>query len=247
MSETEYKVLDHGYVRLIETWGSDERVIESARMSTQKGFEGWGPKEDGKPGDEKLLRYLWENKHSTPFEMAGLTIETSAPIFVFREWHRHRVPFGYSEACLAGDTEITCIGSGGLVRHYTIEHIYRMKHEGVVDHLPERSVFPPGQTGNGRSAVGTQRFRDRRIKANPKAFRVRRLPSCQNRTMRVLNEADETYETGEMVRDRCLDCDDAVATHCGRGRVPRLRASVREGGPDPGSCRPGDLGSATRA
>jgi thymidylate synthase (FAD) len=76
-------VLDSGYLKLIETWGSDERIIESARMSTDKGFQGW-------PQDEKLLRYLWENKHATPFEMAGATIEVQAPIFVFREWHRHR-------------------------------------------------------------------------------------------------------------------------------------------------------------
>src|SRR6185369_7450533 len=44
----------------------------------------------GPPGDEKLLRFLYENKHATPFEMAGLIIEVKAPIFVFREWHRHR-------------------------------------------------------------------------------------------------------------------------------------------------------------
>src|SRR6185369_15364426 len=43
-----------------------------------------------KPGDEKLLRFLWENKHHTPFEMAGAIFEVQAPIFVFREWHRHR-------------------------------------------------------------------------------------------------------------------------------------------------------------
>lgn len=81
-------VLDHGYAELIETWGSDERIIEAARMSTNKGFKGWGTKDV--PGDEKLLRYLYENKHSTPFEMAGLVIEVKAPIFVFRQWHRHR-------------------------------------------------------------------------------------------------------------------------------------------------------------
>lgn len=82
------KVLDHGYVDFIESWGSDERIIEAARMSTNKGFLGWGTSDA--PGDEKLLRYLWENKHHTPFEMAGMTIEIQAPIFVFREWHRHR-------------------------------------------------------------------------------------------------------------------------------------------------------------
>lgn len=55
MSE-QRQVLDHGYVQLIETWGSDERIVEAARMSTGRGFLGWGPKDDGSPGDEKLLR-----------------------------------------------------------------------------------------------------------------------------------------------------------------------------------------------
>jgi thymidylate synthase (FAD) len=81
-------ILDHGYLELIETWGSDERIIEAARMSTGKGFQGWGTADA--PGDEKLLAYLWNNKHATPFEMAGMVIEVQAPIFVFREWHRHR-------------------------------------------------------------------------------------------------------------------------------------------------------------
>ena len=84
------QVLDHGFVTLIESWGSDERIIEAARMSTQKGFEGWGPKEDGSAGDEKLLGYLYRNNHATPFEMGGAVIEVQAPIFIFREWHRHR-------------------------------------------------------------------------------------------------------------------------------------------------------------
>jgi thymidylate synthase (FAD) len=90
----EKRLLDHGYVRLVETWGSDERIIEAARMSTQKGFEGWGTAD--KPGDEKLLRYLWEHKHATPFEFGGAVMEVQAPIFVFREWHRHRV-FSFNE------------------------------------------------------------------------------------------------------------------------------------------------------
>lgn len=104
-----HKVLDYGYIELIEHWGSDERIIEAARMSTGKGFNGWGtqhhvqcatavdpinicgcPEGWPKTGDEKLLAYLYNNKHSTPFEMAGMIVEVKAPIFVFREWHRHR-------------------------------------------------------------------------------------------------------------------------------------------------------------
>lgn len=85
---TKINVLDLGYVEFIESWGSEERIIEAARMSTDKGFQGWGT--DDLPGDEKLLAYLYNNNHSTPFEMAGMIIEVKAPIFVFREWHRHR-------------------------------------------------------------------------------------------------------------------------------------------------------------
>jgi len=85
---TRIEILDHGYIQQVDAWGSDEAIIEAARMSTGKGFLGWGSAE--RPGDEKLLRFLYENKHATPFEMAGLTIEVQAPIFVFREWHRHR-------------------------------------------------------------------------------------------------------------------------------------------------------------
>ena len=119
MKTPQIALLDHGYVRLVESYGSDQSIIEAARMSTDKGFLGWGPKHDiecrvfdhawsgddpypcscvggPKPGDEKLLRYLYEKKHSTPFEMAGLIIEVQAPIFVFREWHRHRTQ-SYSE------------------------------------------------------------------------------------------------------------------------------------------------------
>lgn len=81
-------LLDYGYIELVEAWGSDERIIEAARMSTNKGFLGWGTADT--PGDEKLLRYLYTNKHLTPFEMGGLILEIQAPIFVFREWHRHR-------------------------------------------------------------------------------------------------------------------------------------------------------------
>lgn len=90
------QLLGSGYLKVVETWGSDAQIIESARMSTAKGFMGWGPKEDGSPGDEKLLRFLYENQHSTPFEFSGMTVEVQAPIMVFREWHRHRTQ-SYSE------------------------------------------------------------------------------------------------------------------------------------------------------
>lgn len=113
---TNMSMLDHGYIKLIETWGSDERIIESARMSTDGAFRGWhdrgcqscmgtGPYDGQCPtckgygiikGDEHLLKYLYENRHSTPFEFGGLIIEVQAPIMVFREWQRHRTQW-YNE------------------------------------------------------------------------------------------------------------------------------------------------------
>jgi thymidylate synthase (FAD) len=84
-------VLDHGYLRLVETWGKGDAgvaeagIIEAARQSTQGSFRGW-------EADEKLLAFLYTNwpPHSGPFEFAGMVVEVQAPIFVFREWHRHR-------------------------------------------------------------------------------------------------------------------------------------------------------------
>jgi thymidylate synthase (FAD) len=98
-----YSCLDHGYVEFIEAWGRGKHssrlnddyayiendfecgIIEAARQSTQGSFRGWDT-------DQKLLAFLYNSdpKHATPFEFAGMTIEVQAPIFVFREWHRHR-------------------------------------------------------------------------------------------------------------------------------------------------------------
>lgn len=89
MSGANIAALDHGFVRLVEHWGGGDSgvaeagIIEAARQSTQGCFRGWEK-------DAKLLRYLYEHKHATPFEFAGMVIEVRAPIFVFREWHRHR-------------------------------------------------------------------------------------------------------------------------------------------------------------
>jgi thymidylate synthase (FAD) len=142
---TRKPILDRGYIELIEHWGSDERIIEAARMSTGKGFLGWDPgpcdvcRGTGKAtglvlvtdanvkrlqveflghvadppryedtaclacegkgqlrGDAKLLKYLYENWHHTPFEMAGAIFEVQAPIETFRQWQRHRT-WGYNE------------------------------------------------------------------------------------------------------------------------------------------------------
>lgn len=79
-------VLDKGYVRLVESMGSDLSIVRAARVSYNADWRA-GTEEKS---DERLLRYLWKHKHTSPFEAVTLTFEVKAPIFVFRQWHRHR-------------------------------------------------------------------------------------------------------------------------------------------------------------
>ena len=85
-------VLDHGFVRLIDSMGSDISVSRAARVSYDAA---WRAGED-QGSDAKLIRYLWKNHHTTPFEAVSFTFEIKAPIFVFRQWHRHRT-WSYNE------------------------------------------------------------------------------------------------------------------------------------------------------
>lgn len=79
-------VLDHGHVRLVDSMGSDLSVVRAARVSFDAA---WRAGED-QGSDARLINYLWKNHHTTPFEAVTFTFEVKAPIFVFRQWHRHR-------------------------------------------------------------------------------------------------------------------------------------------------------------
>jgi len=78
-----------GGVKLIDRMGSEEDIIRAARMSTSGSFRGWDK-------DEGLLAYLFVNQHMTPFEMCILHVEVECPIFIARQWMRHRT-FSYNE------------------------------------------------------------------------------------------------------------------------------------------------------
>lgn len=83
---TKINVLDHGFVRLVDHMGDDLSIVQAARVSYDAE---WRTGEDaGK--DEKLIAYLMRNNHTSPFEMVEFKFEVKAPIFVFRQWHRHR-------------------------------------------------------------------------------------------------------------------------------------------------------------
>src|SRR4051812_33056884 len=76
-------VLDHGFVRVIDYMGDDAAVVQAARVSY-----GRGTKRSSE--DRGLIRYLMRHWHSTPFEMAEIKLHVRLPIFVARQWIRHR-------------------------------------------------------------------------------------------------------------------------------------------------------------
>jgi thymidylate synthase (FAD) len=80
---TAFPVLDHGFIRVVDYMGDDGAVVQAARVSygrgTRKALE-----------DEGLIRYLMRHYHSTPFEMCEIKFHVKLPIFVARQWIRHR-------------------------------------------------------------------------------------------------------------------------------------------------------------
>lgn len=81
----------HGFVKLVDMMGDDYRVLEAARVST--GSEA----RKGEDKDRKLIRYLMANEHHTPFEKITFEFHVKCPIFVARQWFRHRIG-SYNEA-----------------------------------------------------------------------------------------------------------------------------------------------------
>ncbi len=81
--DKEFRVLDHGFVRLIDYMGSDQAIAQSARVSY-----GEGTKKVSE--DRALIRYLMRHRHTSPFEMVEFKFHVKLPIFVARQWIRHR-------------------------------------------------------------------------------------------------------------------------------------------------------------
>jgi len=81
--DQEIKVLDKGFVRLVDYLGSDERIVQAARVSYGSGTKSFRQ-------DRALIHYLLRNDHTSPFEQVILTFHCKMPIFVARQWVRHR-------------------------------------------------------------------------------------------------------------------------------------------------------------
>jgi thymidylate synthase (FAD) len=81
--DKEYRVLDKGFVRLVDYMGCDERIVQAARVSYGAGTKTYRE-------DRGLIDYLLRNGHTSPFEQVVLTFHVKMPIFVARQWVRHR-------------------------------------------------------------------------------------------------------------------------------------------------------------
>jgi len=79
----ELPVLDHGFVRVIDYMGDDAAICQAARVSYGRGTK-------SVQNDEGLIRYLMRHWHSTPFEMCEIKLHVKLPVFVARQWIRHR-------------------------------------------------------------------------------------------------------------------------------------------------------------
>jgi thymidylate synthase (FAD) len=81
--DREFPVLDKGFVRLVDYLGGDERVVQAARVSYGTGTKSYRE-------DAGLIDYLLRNRHTSPFEQVALTFHVKLPVFVARQWVRHR-------------------------------------------------------------------------------------------------------------------------------------------------------------
>lgn len=83
-------VLDKGFVDLVDLMGNDASIVRAARVSYSKEFS-------DTEKDKKLINFLLKNNHGTPFEHTSLTFHIKAPIFVVKQWMRHRIGNSFNE------------------------------------------------------------------------------------------------------------------------------------------------------
>jgi len=166
-----HSVLDHGFVALVDVMGDDGAIVEAARQSTSGSRSEHKPGEDGKckvcgeetfacsianeerpnpwgretpwcdEGDRRFLRYMYRNGHTSPFEMCEIKLLCKMPIFVARQWVRHRT------ACLSADTALQFDLPGGIERRGN--QLYKLTMGEVYEKFqPTENTRRPDKQGN---------------------------------------------------------------------------------------------------
>ncbi|MYU22010.1 FAD-dependent thymidylate synthase [Streptomyces sp. SID8352] len=138
-------------VELVRSSATDSDVLFAARVSTA-GEQSLEELEKDPQRSKGLINYLMRDRHGSPFEHNSMTFFISAPIFVFREFMRHRVGW-----CLAGDTAVTLESESGEPRRRTIAELYERWHLGGDDRLPASAGGVTWHSGAGRWAARVRR------------------------------------------------------------------------------------------
>ena len=158
---TAYPVLDHGFVRFIDYMGNDAAICQAARVSYGKGTK-------TVQSDEGLIRYLMRHWHSTPFEMCEVKLHVKLPVFVARQWIRHRTAnvneysarysildrefYIPATDALAAQSDVNNQGRGAALNGDEAERVLRYLREDAVrcyDHY-EEMISEVGQQGLAR-------------------------------------------------------------------------------------------------
>lgn len=194
----EIKVLDRGFVRLIDHLGSDLSVVNAARVS-------FGKRKDAlDEGDEKLVRYLARHEHTSPFRHTAMTMHVKAPIFVFRQWMKHRI------GCLTADTVVTFVNTNGQATPRlakTMGELWHLWHEGQGNGTaPSRAVETEVRNylEEGRSdreiaiLAGIDRATVRKIREHRFSHQRSARSRIRKMRLRVLNEAENSFEAGHI-------------------------------------------------
>jgi thymidylate synthase ThyX len=123
------RVLDHGFVRLDDSMANDLSVVNGARVSFAR------RKEEMDKSDEGLIRFLMRDRHGSPFEHNAFRFHVRTPIFVAREWFRHRI------GCLTGDTEVTFVDVNGHAHmRKTMDELAQMWERGERERVTRMRV-----------------------------------------------------------------------------------------------------------
>ena len=135
MLATAIPVLDHGFVRVVDYMGDDAAVVQAARVSYGRGTKAANE-------DRGLIRYLMRHRHSTPFEMCEIKYHIKLPIFVARQWIRHRTAnvneysarysvmdkefYIPAQAQLAAQSSVNRQGRGDVLEGEEAAHVLRL-------------------------------------------------------------------------------------------------------------------------
>jgi len=189
------RVLDHGFVRLDDAMADDLSVVNGARVSFAR------RKTEMEESDEGLIRFLMRDRHGSPFEHNAFRFHIRCPIFVAREWFRHRI------GCVTGDTEVTFVNVNGEAHmRKTVDEIARLWHVGERDgHAPTESQRAEIRrlAAGGRSQrsiareLGVGRRSVRTCLAGAEGMRSGRARLRKMR-VRVLNEETREFEQGHI-------------------------------------------------